>query len=90
MKHRKFNPGKLVITPTASRSVPQMEIIRSIIRHTQGDWGVVGPEGRRENELALEAGFRLLSAYDSRAGQRFWILTEEDRSATTILLPEEY
>ena len=43
-----------------------------------------------ENEASLSEGFRLLSVYRSREGERFWVITEADRSATTVLLPDEY
>jgi len=54
------------------------------------DWGEVSDEDARENELSLKESFRLLSAYRTAKGQRLWIVTEADRSATTILLPDEY
>jgi len=59
-------------------------------RHAQGDWGELCPEDAQENELSLREGFRLLSAYISSTGVKFWIITEADRSATTFLLPGEY
>ncbi len=62
----------------------------AINRHVRGDWGNLDEAGRLENELSLREGFRLLSAYRSVAGVKFWVITEADRSATTILLPEEY
>jgi hypothetical protein len=55
-----------------------------------GDWGDVDQEDQAANDHALEDGSRLLSAYTTLKGQRIWIITEADRSATTILLPEEY
>ena len=61
----------------------------SLKRHANGDWGDLCEEDRRENELSLTKGFRLLSAYQNE-GQKIWIITEADRSATTILFPEEY
>ncbi len=61
-----------------------------LLRHKHGDWGELDPEDRRENERALRAGSRLLSAYRTRAGEKLWVITEWDRSATTVLLPEEY
>jgi hypothetical protein len=54
------------------------------------DWGELSDEDVRENELSLKEGFRLLSAYRTAKGQNLWIITEADRSATTILLPSEY
>ena len=61
-----------------------------LIRHKNGDWGELDPEDRRENERALVFGSRLLSAYATRTGEALWVITEADRSATTLLLPEEY
>jgi len=58
-------------------------------RHASGDWGDLDPQDKAENELSLREGFRILSAYELE-GTRYWIITEADRSATTILLPEEY
>jgi hypothetical protein len=60
-------------------------------RHARGDWGTVNATDKRANELALKEGSRLLSAYMLRDGTtKIWIITEADRSATTILLPDEY
>lgn len=59
-------------------------------RHVRGDWGEIDDHDRSENELSVEAGFRLHSAYELRDGTRIWIITEADRSSTTILLPSEY
>ena len=59
-------------------------------RHANGDWGEVIEEDKRENALSVQQGFRILSAYTTSAGDRLWIITEADRSATIILLPEEY
>jgi hypothetical protein len=59
-------------------------------RHAEGDWGDV-PEGdKQENEVSVEHGLRILSAYTTIAGEKIWIIMEADRSATTILLSEEY
>jgi hypothetical protein len=60
-----------------------------LARHQAGDWGEVPPEDARENELSVERGCRIVSSYPVGAG-RIWIITEADRSVTTILLPEEY
>jgi hypothetical protein len=61
-----------------------------LVRHLAGDWGDVDEHNRRENELSLIHGFRLLSAYTLNSRSKIWIITESDRSATTVLLPEEY
>ncbi len=60
------------------------------IRHAAGDWGDVDEHDRRENEQSLDHGFRLFSVYHAADGTKFWIITEADRSATTVLLPEDY
>ena len=60
-----------------------------LARHRSGDWGELNEQDRRENELSLEHGWRVLSSYPIGEG-RVWIITEADRSYTTILLPEEY
>jgi hypothetical protein len=58
-------------------------------RHASGDWGDLEEEDRRENELSLRNGWRIFSSYPV-GGKTVWIITEADRSVTTILLPEEY
>jgi len=60
-----------------------------LARHATGDWGETCAFDRRQNEIALREGYRVLSSYDVLAG-RVWVITEADRSITTILLPEEY
>ena len=59
-------------------------------RHAAGDWGEVDAHDKAENEYSLQQGFRLLAAYRLADGTKIWIITEADRSATTLLLPEEY
>jgi hypothetical protein len=59
-------------------------------RHTTGDWGDLSEEDKRENEFSMSRRLRILSAYILSTGQKVWVITEADRSATTILLPEEY
>lgn len=61
-----------------------------LLRHVNGDWGDLAEHDRRENQLSLEKGFRILSSYRLSDGTRIWIITEADRSSTTILLPQEY
>ena len=59
-------------------------------RHAIGDWGELEPGDVAENEYSIGNGFRLLSSYRTGAGEKLWIITEADRSATTLLLPEEH
>ncbi|MDP2895515.1 MAG: hypothetical protein Q8Q12_03020 [bacterium] len=88
----RFALGQLVATPGALQALEAtgqapLEFLR---RHVSGDWGDLGDEDRKENELSLEHGFRILSAYRLSDGTKVWIITEADRSSTTLLLPEEY
>jgi len=61
-----------------------------LLRHQKGDYGIIGKEDWQENDLSVKEGFRILSAYRTSKGEKLWIITEADRSSTTILLPEEY
>lgn len=81
--------GILLITRNAQEILTQEEIGHAIARHMTGDWGDVPPEDREANEEALVHGYRLLSAYGD-GDRRFWIITEADRSVTTVLLPSDY
>ena len=66
-----------------------LDVLAYVRRHQAGDWGAVCTEDADANELALDAGARVLSVYDTPGG-RLWIITEADRSATTVLLPSDY
>lgn len=85
-----FKMGRIVSTPTALEQLSPKDILHAIQRHQGGDWGDVRDEDRQANDRALENGSRLLSIYHSAGGVKFWIITEADRSASTILLPEDY
>lgn len=82
--------GRLVITRAAVCTLTHGDIFIALRRHIRGDWGDVDLEDQGSNDAALKSGGRLLSSYRSTGGVRFWIITEADRSATTILLPEDY
>ncbi len=82
--------GLIVITPHCLDVVPTDDILAAIQRHQAGDWGEVPEEDRVANNQSLIDGTRILSAYRSAKGVKFWIITEADRSSTTILLPEDY
>jgi len=88
----RFVLGQTVITPGAEEAlqIAGQTAIEFLRRHMSGDWGELSEDDVRENELSLEQGFRLLSRYETTKGERLWIITEADRSATTILLPDEY
>src|SRR5947207_1047033 len=84
-----FPLGEIVVTANAAARLTADAIADGLRRHAKGDWGEVPPEDAAENELSLQAGYRLLSGYGTGDG-RFWVITEADRSVTTILLPEDY
>ena len=87
-----FPPGQFVATPGALQALAQADEspLDYLRRHLAGDWGDLDEEDRQENTMSLVHGLRLLSAYTLQNGTRLWIITEADRSATTLLLPEEY
>ncbi len=85
-----FRLGKLVATPNALERLSQEDIMTGIQRHQAGDWGDLDEHDRQENELSLKEGFRLLSVYHGKNGTKFYLITEADRSVTTVLLPEDY
>jgi hypothetical protein len=89
-RNGKFPLGSTVATPGALAKVPTEEIQTALIRHLHGDWGDLSDDDRLENERSLREGLRLISVFHTNAGVRFYIITEHDRSTTTILLPEEY
>src|SRR5258708_5655042 len=86
----KFRLGRIVSTPHALDVLANEDILIGIARHQAGDWGDVDEHDRQENELSLQKGFRLFSVYHSATGVKFWIITEADRSSTTVLLPQDY
>lgn len=97
----KFQLGTVFLTSGVMRalkwstwSTPQKlsdpEITNALDRHGKGDWGDVCEEDKLDNDASLLDGSRLLSSYKTKDGTKFWIITEADRSSTTVLLPEEY
>ncbi len=86
----KLSLGRIVATPAALELVPNEELLAALGRHVSGDWGDVDADDWRANDEALKTDERILSTYRTASGTRFWIITEADRSATTVLLPEEY
>lgn len=88
----RFELGTVVSTPGALRVLEEAgQLPREFLhRHSVGDWGNLDPHDRAANDEALREGGRLFSAYSTKNGIRLWIITEWDRSVTTILLPSEY
>jgi hypothetical protein len=85
----KFPLGRVVMTANAGQQLAATAVVEGLQRHASGDWGEVCPDDREENELSLKEGYRLMSVYRS-GDDRFWIITEADRSVTTVLMPEDY
>ena len=87
-----FNLGQIVGTPGALIAIEEAEQypVELLLRHVTGDWGELEEEDKKENELSVKEGFRILSAYKLETDIKVWVITEWDRSVTTILLPEEY
>ena len=84
--------GQIVATPGALAALERAKQPPTcfLARHAVGDWGELEPSDIAENKYSLIHGFRLLSSYQTDAGEKLWIITEADRSATTLLLPDEY
>jgi hypothetical protein len=87
---RKFELGRLVTTSGVRETLEPCDVITAFCRHATGDWGKLPEHDLAENELALATEGRLFSEYYSRRGVKFWVITESDRSVTTVLLPSEY
>lgn len=85
-----FPLGRVYMTRGAMGVLDEVDIRTALVRHSCGDWGDLDEEDKKENNYSLKHGFRLLSAYKARSGRKFWVITEADRSMTTVLLPEEY
>ena len=85
----RFPLGQLAITSNASLRLTTEEVLTALRRHACGDWGDLCPEDTLANDMAVEHGGRLLSAY-GHGEHRFWLITEADYSSTTVLLPEDY
>ena len=88
-----FPAGQIVATPGALALLEQANKtpLELLSRHLRGDWGDdLCQDDRTENELSLKQGFRLLSSYKVTETEKLWIITEADRSVTTLLLPSEY
>ncbi len=86
----KFRLGKIVQTSNALMHLYSYDILNAIQRHQAGDWGDVDAHDRAMNDQALVEGTRVLSVHRAEDGTKFWIITEGDRSVTTVLLPKDY
>ena len=85
--------GRVLATPGALRALSEVgeDPLRLLARHASGDWGELDECDRRENERSVKNGWRILSSYPiGKDGEKVWVITEADRSSTTILFPSEY
>lgn len=82
--------GRTVITTNAQNVLTDSDIANALNRHQSGDWGELCEEDKQVNEDALKDGERIMSVYKSSVGKKFWVITESDRSCTTVLMPEDY
>lgn len=89
---QRFALGQIAITPGALDSLEAAGVrpVTLLERHATGDWGDLDEHDAAENEFSVPLPLRILSAYNLPDGQRIWIITEADRSATTLLRPDEY
>ena len=95
MTGTRFKLGQIVWTQGINELIARDDkfakfVMGSLGRHAFGDWGDLSEEDRRENEYSLGRYLRLLSLYNYGDGRKIWVITEADRSVTTILLPDEY
>jgi len=86
----RFALGSLVATANAVAAFPSNTLQECLARHAAGDWGDLCDEDLEANDDALACGGRIMSSYKLAAGRKLWVITEGDRSATTLLLPEDY
>ena len=89
---KKIKLGQTLATPGALKALEDSGQSPALFlsRHQAGDWGDVDKCDANENDLSVREGFRIFSAYQTNKGVKLWVITEADRSATTILLPSEY
>ena len=92
MQPARFLLGRVVATPGALEPLQAAGQLpfAYLYRHQTGDWGDLCAEDKAENELSVAEGYRILSAYTLTTGVKIWLITEWDRSVTTLLLPQEY
>ncbi|MEJ7862935.1 MAG: hypothetical protein WKF90_14990 [Pyrinomonadaceae bacterium] len=87
-----FPLGDIFLTVGANKALDESNQLPNefLAKHQKGEWGIICEDDRQENELSVKEGFRILSAYKTDRDVKLWVITEADRSSTTILLPTEY
>jgi hypothetical protein len=86
----RFDVGQIRVTTQALKTIDEDDFFNCFVRHMAGDWGDLDEHDWKANDDAVEFGSRIVSSYCDRRGNSFWIITEADRSSTTVLLPLEY
>lgn len=90
MGEKTVQVGRVVITANALERLNPEDVLRGLCRHAAGDWGDCCTQDWQDNDEALQSGWRLFSVYRDANAVKFWVITEADRSVTTVLLPEDY
>ncbi|MCA1623549.1 MAG: hypothetical protein LC778_07035 [Acidobacteria bacterium] len=87
-----FSLGQVLLTLGAREALEESNQTANefLAKHQKGDWGIVCQDDKKENDFSVKEGFRILSAYRTARDVRLWVITEADRSSTTVLLPSEY
>lgn len=86
----RFNVGNTFATKRVLDEIDIADVSFAVLRHQLGDWGDVCVYDKNRNDIALDQGGRIFSRYRDRKCKKFWVITEADRTSTTILFPEEY
>ncbi|HDR9181147.1 TPA: hypothetical protein QDB06_001698 [Burkholderia vietnamiensis] len=81
-----FHPGKLLVSHAALAALRAngVPVVSIVLRHIAGDWGIVSEDDKRQNDVSIAAGLRLISIYRLADQIRILVITEWDRSNTTI------
>ena len=87
-----FPLGNVYLTVGAKEALEESNQLPNefLLKHQKGDWGLVCEDAKRENELSVKEGFRILSSYKTSKDVKLWLISEANRSATTLLLPDDY
>ncbi len=87
-----FSLGQIFLTIEAREALEESNQMPNefLAKHQAGNWGLICEDDKRENELSIKEGYRILSSYKTLKGEKIWIITEADRSSSCLLLPEEY
>ena len=83
-----FSLGQIIVTDPAQEILERADIAKALQRHAKGDWGDIKQSDKEQNDIAVREGGALISAYLDYLQRRFFIITEGDRTVTTILLPK--